>query len=118
MDVFGACGNMTCRHNEDCLLHLEDNYKFYLSFENSLCTDYVTEKFYRTLSLDLVPVVMAGADYSHFAPPGSYIDTRHFASPAALAQELWRRAEAEEYYQHFWWKVGGWMGWVVSSKRE
>ena len=113
VDVFGECGNKNCdQHKKGCHQYLEDNYKFYLSFENALCTDYVTEKLYRTLSLDLVPVVMGRADYSHFAPPGSYIDIADFASPALLAKELWRRSEAEEYCQHFWWKVGG-GGWPV-----
>ena len=33
-------------------------YKFYLSLENSLCTDYVTEKFWEPLRRDIVPVVL------------------------------------------------------------
>jgi len=38
-------------------------YKFYLAFENSLCTDYITEKFYQTLNRDIIPVVMGGGQY-------------------------------------------------------
>ena len=36
--------------NSECDAMIEENYKFFLAFENSLCTDYVTEKFFRTLS--------------------------------------------------------------------
>ena len=79
---------------------------FYLAFENSDCKDYVTEKFFRTLSLDIVPVVRGGANYSALAPPGSYIDTRDFSSPQDLAKHLlYLAASKEAYVQHFWWKV-------------
>ena len=78
VDIFGKCGNRTCGawNSKECNGFLEQGYKFYLSFENSLCRDYVTEKFYRQLGLDIVPVVRGGANYSQLAPPGSYIDTR------------------------------------------
>jgi alpha-1,3-fucosyltransferase len=61
------------------------NYKFYLAAENSLCPDYVTEKFYRGFLNDVVQVVYGGADYSHYAPPHSYINIADFKSPKALA---------------------------------
>ena len=60
---------------------LERDYKFYLSFENSICPDYVTEKFYNPLLFSTVPVVYGGADYEAVgAPPNSYIDVRNFKS--------------------------------------
>jgi alpha-1,3-fucosyltransferase len=50
------------------------NYKFYLSFENSVCRDYISEKFWKALNNNIVPVVLGGADYSRVAPPKSYIN--------------------------------------------
>ena len=50
VDVFGKCGPLDCKDGMDCFIELAKNYKFYLAFENSLCSEYVTEKFWRTLS--------------------------------------------------------------------
>ena len=57
MDVFGRCGTMKCPKDK-CDEYLSNNYMFYLSFENSLCMDYVTEKFFNILQDDILPVVL------------------------------------------------------------
>jgi len=67
---------------------LERRYFFYLAFENSLCVDYVTEKFWRTLRLDVVAVVLGAANYSRLVPPGVHVDVRDFRSPRHLADRL------------------------------
>lgn len=60
---------------------IENNYKFYLAFENSICRDYVTEKLYNSLLFSTVPIVYGGADYDAIGlPPNSYIDVRNFKS--------------------------------------
>lgn len=59
---------------------LERDYKFYLSFENSLCRDYVTEKFYSALQFTTIPIVYGSGNYSTVAPKKSYIDVRDFSS--------------------------------------
>jgi alpha-1,3-fucosyltransferase len=60
---------------------MERDYKFYLAFENAICPDYVTEKFYNTLLFSTVPIVYGGADYEAIrAPPNSHIDVRNFTS--------------------------------------
>ena len=79
-------------------------YKFYLSFENSICNDYVTEKFFHILEHNVVPVVFGGADYNSIAPPHSYIDALQY-TPAQLADYL-RLLDNNDtlYNQFFWWK--------------
>ncbi len=43
---------------------VDESYKFYLSFENSVCSDYVSEKFWKILNLDVVPVVLSGSNFT------------------------------------------------------
>ena len=84
---------------------LEKTYKFYLSFENSICEDYITEKVWNILKLDIVPVVLGGADYASLLPPHSYIDVANFTSPKALAAYLKQVANDDDLYRsYFRWK--------------
>ena len=54
--------------------------QFYLSFENSLCSDYITEKFWKVLDYNVIPVVLNGANMTKFAPKNSYIDLKDFTN--------------------------------------
>ncbi len=45
---------------DSCLHQIGKEYKFYLAFEQVLCEDYVTEKFWNALSRRVVPIVMGG----------------------------------------------------------
>ena len=45
IDIYGQCGNHRCPDNDRCFEFLSKKYMFYLSFENSICQDYVTEIF-------------------------------------------------------------------------
>jgi len=107
VDIYGECGSLECERNEHLLSHpkcydqLSERYLFYLAFENSLCTDYVTEKLFMILSkTNMVPVVYGAADYSTIAPPGSYIDARLF-SPSRLARYLRKVAADDRLYDSF-----------------
>ena len=110
VDVMGGCGTKCSNRNhrtfgDNCTAAVDEKYKFYLSFENSICDDYVTEKFFYRFKLMTVPVVLGGTDYSRIAPPHSYIDVRDFDTPKELAAFLLRLDENdEEYLAYFWWR--------------
>ncbi|KAK2149711.1 hypothetical protein LSH36_440g00002 [Paralvinella palmiformis] len=107
IDVYGSCGSLTCPREQQnqCSEIWEKKYKFYLAFENSICDGYITEKFYRTLSLELVPVVFGGGDYVTAGPPHSYINVRDYETPKDLAEYLHELAkDKQKYYEYFRWK--------------
>jgi alpha-1,3-fucosyltransferase len=105
VDIYGKCGQHHCRNRANCDLMISRNYRFYLSFENSLCPDYVTEKLYRPLAHDTVPVVYGGSNYSLFLPAGSYINAMDFESPQSLATYLKKLMSDDELYlSYFRWR--------------
>ena len=84
---------------------MESTYKFYLSFENSLCDQYVTEKLFYRMNQKLVPIVMGRAPYHEIAPPNSYIHIKDFDDPESLAKYLLKLDKnPEEYLSYFWWQ--------------
>ncbi|QQP51756.1 FucTC CG40305PAlike [Caligus rogercresseyi] len=79
-------------------------YKFYLSLENSICKDYMTEKLWNALNHSVVPIVLGGGDYANTLPEGSYIDASS-NGPKALAALMKTLDEDESRYaEYFWWK--------------
>uniref|UniRef100_A0A182LY40 Fucosyltransferase n=1 Tax=Anopheles culicifacies TaxID=139723 RepID=A0A182LY40_9DIPT len=106
VDVYGKCGTLSCpRGNPECNQMLDTEYWFYLSFENSLCVDYVTEKLYNALEHYIVPIVFGGADYNRFMPPGSYINVQNYTTVDELVEYLYMLVHnPNEYVKYFWWK--------------
>ncbi|XP_042878951.1 alpha-(1,3)-fucosyltransferase C-like [Penaeus japonicus] len=98
VDVFGRCGHKKCGKNisiktlgsfdqDKCNAEI-GQYMFYFALENAICQDYVSEKFFLALQLDVIPVVFGGGNYAAIAPPRSYINALDFPSPKALADYL------------------------------
>ncbi|KAG5893232.1 hypothetical protein JTB14_013394 [Gonioctena quinquepunctata] len=107
VDVYGICGNLTCakENAEECYKLLENNYKFYLSFENSLCKDYATEKLFNILKRNLVPIVYGDARYAAIAPPYSVINVLEYRSVKELVKHLMELdGNVTEYLRYFEWK--------------
>ncbi len=107
VDIYGECGNLTCSkgEKESCIEMAEKTYKFYLSFENSACIDYVTEKLRHPLSNNMIPIVMGGVNYDVRAPPHSVINVRDYKSPKDLAEYLTLLDKNEKLYEdYFAWK--------------
>ena len=77
---------------------------FYLAFENSLCEEYVTEKFWDHLKGNLVPIVYGSGNYQEIAPPHSYINSLDFDSPKDLADYLkYLMTNTTAYHEYFQW---------------
>jgi hypothetical protein len=81
-------------------------YKFTLAFENSICLDYVTEKFFDPLLAGSVPVYLGAPNVAEFAPGRDcYIDASLFETPRALAAYLLHLAgDDAAYARYFRWK--------------
>ncbi|BFF96481.1 glycoprotein 3-alpha-L-fucosyltransferase A [Drosophila madeirensis] len=113
VDIYGACGNFKCSRStaDKCFEILDNDYKFYLAFENSNCKDYITEKFFvNALNRRVLPIVMGARpeDYEVSAPRRSYIHVDEFASPKELAEYL-RILDGDDelYNSYFKWKGTG-----------
>lgn len=105
VDVYGRCGSFHCPRNEQCLKTLSGEYKFYLSFENSVCRDYVTEKLWNSLSYKMVPVVLKRSLLiSYGVPDSAFIAVDDFKTAKDLADYLTLVGSNEALYlKYFEW---------------
>lgn len=107
VDIYGKCGDHVCSRDNfsECYNMLERDYKFYLSFENSVCKDYVTEKLFFVLTRNIVPIVYGGADYERYTPPHSVIDVTKYSTVKELVDYLkFLDENPKEYLKYFEWK--------------
>ncbi|XP_067944362.1 glycoprotein 3-alpha-L-fucosyltransferase A-like [Watersipora subatra] len=108
VDIYGSCtGNVPCsRADAECEAAIHKQYRFYLAFENSLCKDYVTEKFWKTLVSPghFVPVVIGGLsidEYTSIAPDNSFIHAYNFTSIARLGTYLQKLMNDDVVYNRY-----------------
>ena len=113
VDIYGECGSHKCSRSmeNDCFQMLDENYRFYLSFENSNCKNYITEKFFvNGLGHDIIPIVMGARpkDYKKVAPYNSYIHVDDFDGPKELAEYLKVLENDDDLYNNYFrWKGTG-----------
>ena len=117
-----------CLHNKDLPEELQDpltfnsegvmnivgKYKFAIAFENAICNDYITEKFWRPLYAGVVPIVRGSPTVKDWAPSDrSIIVADDFATPQELADYLkFLDGNDAEYEKFLTWKHKG-----VTNKR-
>jgi glycoprotein 3-alpha-L-fucosyltransferase len=92
--------------DEDSVKPQYNNYWFYLSFENSYCKEYITEKFWNILTQDLlvIPIALGGTsveEYERVAPPNSFIHVDNFTSAQHLAEHLNYVVNNEEAFNYY-----------------
>lgn len=97
-----------CKRNSKCESQLLENNKFYLAFESRNCTDYITEKFWRSLAKGIIPVVIQPSkeSYKRVAPKDSYIHAQDFNyNENKLAQYLNNvTLKFDLYLKHMKWR--------------
>lgn len=110
VDVAGKCGGifgrlMCPRYSERCMKTLR-RYKFYVSFENALCEDYISEKYWDIpLAIGAIPVVFGGKAFRDLAIPGSYIDVSKFSNVESVSRYLeYLDKNDTAYNEYFRWK--------------
>lgn len=110
LDIFGHClnGNKTIcpgHFRKDC--DKLEEYKFYLSFENSNCRQYLTEKvFWNAYEKFAIPVIMGASPYDcdQLLPPNSFLHVNNFSSPLSLAHYLKYLGQNNEYIKYHMWR--------------
>ncbi|KAI6209902.1 Glyco-tran-10-N domain-containing protein [Aphelenchoides besseyi] len=99
----GRCNKNTDCLSKECLSKLEEEHFFYLSFENAVCPEYTTEKFFRMTDL-IVPIVLSRAVMPSWIPRDAYIAANEFSSAKDLAYYLHQlAADPNEYKKYFAW---------------
>lgn len=114
VDVFGDCQSRfpnkptgSCSRRTPECQKINEKYKFFLSFENSNCRGYLTEKYWENaLDRNVVPIVIAGSYNKDVLIPGSYIDVLDFPNALALTNYLKYLDKNETAYNiYFDWKT-------------
>ncbi len=106
IDIYGKCG-LTCPEHTDCRAYLSKFYKFFFVFENSICTDYVTEKLFDTLKYSIIPIVVGtkDVDFSFWVPKSGYINAQDYKDPQDLANYLKELDNDQKAFnKYFEWK--------------
>lgn len=111
IDSYGRLFNNIQLFNDSGFLmkqQIASEYKFVIAFENSISTNYVTEKFYDPLINGSVPVYLGAPDIELFTPgKGAYLDVHNYREPKEMAQDLLRYCSDERLYKEkfFGWKT-------------
>ncbi|XP_072277612.1 4-galactosyl-N-acetylglucosaminide 3-alpha-L-fucosyltransferase FUT6-like [Pyxicephalus adspersus] len=99
IDLYGRYHMPLPKANQSLIL---SKYKFYLAFENSKDTDYITEKLWKNALVSAsVPIVMGPprANYERFIPHDSFIHVDDFSSAQELASYILELDKDDKRYQ-------------------
>uniref|UniRef100_A0A914CUZ2 Fucosyltransferase n=1 Tax=Acrobeloides nanus TaxID=290746 RepID=A0A914CUZ2_9BILA len=83
----GRCYNNSCKRGDKCEDELIKKHFFILAFENSVCNDYITEKFWRLKKL-IVPIVLNRNIIRDPELQNYFIAASDFSHPSKLAEYL------------------------------
>ena len=107
VDIFGSCGQRDpCKRNQSCVDELFTKYKFYIAFENSHCEDYISEKLWKALYGNMLPIVMGSTieNYNKLLPPDSFLHVDNFTNVRHLVEHIQFLDSNDNAYEryHYW----------------
>uniref|UniRef100_A0A914QJ50 Fucosyltransferase n=1 Tax=Panagrolaimus davidi TaxID=227884 RepID=A0A914QJ50_9BILA len=104
LTIYGKCNDQTFpKGAEKEIKEILEKHFFYLAFENSVCNEYVTEKFWRLKNL-IVPIVLKRSALNGIIDNEYFIAADDFASPKELSERLTNLTQnLEEYKKYFGW---------------
>ena len=104
IDYYGNCGNLSCPRASNGDLCTSPKYRFKLAFENAMCKEYATEKFWGAFGRNMIPVVNWMVNITN-APPHSYINIFDFPSIKDAADHMIKLSKNDTLYnEYFDWK--------------
>ena len=101
VDIFGGCGSDGSKIDAAELQKVIPLYKYFLAFENSICVDYISEKFFNNYNYSWIVVVRGGADYNKLLPVDTFINTANFKNVSILVQYLTKLGNDRSRYVNF-----------------
>ncbi|XP_062545888.1 alpha-(1,3)-fucosyltransferase 10 [Armigeres subalbatus] len=113
IDSYGACLNNKTLPNgiTDNSMNVTDvrnfydfasKYKFIIVYQDMICEDYIIDKFWKSLSLGIVPIYFGATNIRRYLPnPNSAILIEDFSSPQELAQFISQVSNNEDVYTTF-----------------
>uniref|UniRef100_A0AC35U3N5 Fucosyltransferase n=1 Tax=Rhabditophanes sp. KR3021 TaxID=114890 RepID=A0AC35U3N5_9BILA len=79
-----------------------EHFYFYIAAENTDCTDYITEKYWKRIRYNSIPIVSVRKIYENHVPPHSFIAMDDFNSGKEMALYLsYLLANETEYLKYF-----------------
>lgn len=96
VEMYGNCFGKRISSEEQIILYRTR--MFSLSFENSVCYDYSTEKYSNPILYRSIPVVINPDWNRHLLIPGSFINAIDFKSPKELGEYL--HFVSENYFEY------------------
>ena len=95
--------------NNDNIMKIISQYKFYIVIENSNCIDYITEKITRIMKFNAIPILYMEnniPNYNLILPNNSYINIADYKSVKHLANYLKLVSNNKTLWESYFWYKG------------
>ncbi|WAR30156.1 FUTC-like protein [Mya arenaria] len=105
LNYYGRCSGKSPLPAEfiknDVREELLKDFKFYIALENSICRDYISEKFWNALDRRQIPVIAAPKYNLELLPEHSYLNLFDFENVKDLAEKMEEIGNNETLYNSF-----------------